>query len=76
MNGGVLFLNMEWLVFVLMVDGQTEGVSSQQWFGLDPWEFIGPTNCWVERENKRVYLEGIYKTSAGRVVALDWNNLQ
>ena len=49
-----------------------EGIPLPQWFGLDPGEFVNLVNHWIERGSDQVFQEGIYRTSAGRLVALDW----
>lgn len=48
-----------------------KGTPLPQWFWLDPWEFVNLVNYWIERGDKWVYLEGVYRTSTGRLVALD-----
>lgn len=45
-----------------------------QWFGLDPWDFLNKTGCWITRGDERVYLEGAYKSPTGRLLALDWEH--
>ena len=47
-----------------------EGILLPQWLGLDPWEFVNPVKYWIQRGNDQDYLKGIYRTSAGKLVAL------
>ncbi|XP_074388069.1 uncharacterized protein LOC141726860 [Zonotrichia albicollis] len=60
------------VVRAFTVARRTRGVPLPQWFGLDPWEFVNPVNFWINRGDERVHLEGLYRTSAGILVSLDW----
>lgn len=33
---------------------------------------MNPVNWWIDRGSERVYLQGLYQTSAGGLVVLDW----
>lgn len=51
---------------------ELKGTPLPQWLGLGSWEFVNPRGRWRDRGGEWVLLEGIYRTSAGELVALDW----